>query len=365
MRNSPETVPFSIAAGGDKTPSVLVVGNFLSGNTVGTRGICEDLAERLVASGWLVLSTSRQRRRLVRIGDMVRTTWARRRQYDVAQVDVYSGNAFAWAEAVCWTLRRARKPYVLTLRGGDLPGLAGRWPRRMRRLLHSAAEVTVPSGYLLEQMRPYRSDLCLLPNPLDLSAYRHRLRERAGPRLVWLRAFHAIYNPSIAPQVVGLLLREFPAIRLTMLGPDKGDGSLERTQRAALRLALPDRIRFPGAVSKAEVAASLNHADIFLNTANVDNTPVSVLEAMACGLCVVSTNVGGIPYLLEHEHDALLVSPADPGAAANAVWRILTEPGLAQRLSANARRKVQAFDWSRILPQWEELLTDVGNGRRS
>ena len=68
-----------------------------------------------------------------------------------------------------------------------------------------------------------------------------------------------------------------------------------------------------------QVPSELNEFDIFLNTTFVDNTPVSVLEAMACGLCVVSTDVGGLSFLLEHEGDALLVPPDNPKAMAAAV----------------------------------------------
>jgi glycosyltransferase involved in cell wall biosynthesis len=100
----------------------------------------------------------------------------------------------------------------------------------------------------------------------------------------------------------------------------------------------------------------MNRGDIFLNTTNVDNTPISVIEAMACGLCVVSTNVGGLPYLLENEEDALLVAPGDPEAMATAVRRLLTDAELAERLSRNARRKAEQFDWSVILPRWQALL---------
>ena len=114
-----------------------------------------------------------------------------------------------------------------------------------------------------------------------------------------------------------------------------------------------------GPVRKEDIPQRLHEGDIFLNTARVDNTPVSVLEAMASGLCIISTNVGGIPYMLENEHDALLVPSDDDTCMAKAARRLLTEDGLAQRLSYNARRKVEEFDWSNILPRWERLLIDV------
>jgi glycosyltransferase involved in cell wall biosynthesis len=198
--------------------------------------------------------------------------------------------------------------------------------------------------------------MCLLPNPLDLSCYRFRLRERPLPRLVWLRAFHAVYNPTLAARMLARLVRYSADIHLIMAGPDKGDGSLQTLQRVTSELGLNGCITFSDPIVKTAVPEWLHKGDIFINTTNVDNTPVSVLEAMACGLCVVSTSVGGIPYLLEQEEDALLVPPNDPEAMAGAVLRVLTEPGLAAHLSTNARRKVEQWDWSVVLPEWERLL---------
>ena len=147
-----------------------------------------------------------------------------------------------------------------------------------------------------------------------------------------------------------------------MIGRDTGDGSLTRVRRAAALAAIAPRVELRGPVLKAEVPAWLDRSDIFVNTANVDNTPVTVLEAMACGLCVVSTNVGGIPYLLEDGQNALLVPPDEPQAMAAAIERILREPGLARRLSGNGRETVERFDWSAILPRWETLLHSVEAG---
>ena len=118
-------------------------------------------------------------------------------------------------------------------------------------------------------------------------------------------------------------------------------------------------LRITGGVSKNQVAEKLAAADIFLNTSRADNTPVSVIEAMACGLCIVSTNVGGIPFLLQHERNALLVNENDPSAMAAAVRRILTNADLSERLSRNARRDAEQFDWSAIVPQWDALLHTV------
>jgi glycosyltransferase involved in cell wall biosynthesis len=354
-------------------PRLLLVGNHLSGAGFNP-GVCEGLADRLRTRGWRVLTTSHQPRRVARVCDMLGTVWRLRHDYDVAHVDVYSGRAFFWADAVCRLLRLARKPYVVTLRGGNLVRFARRRRRRIAKLLCGASAVTTPSRFLLQHFassEPQDRRLPdaqairrsggthLIPNPIDVSAYRYRPRRLVEPRLVWLRAFHRIYQPEAAVAAFAEIVREFPHARLTLAGPDKGDGSLARAQRLAERGGLARQIEFAGPASKASLPALLDSGDIFLNTSRVDNTPVSVLEAMAGGLCIVSTNVGGIPYLLRHECDALLTPPGCPHEMAAAVGRVLREPALAERLSQNARRSVEPYDWPAVLPLWERLFVAV------
>lgn len=287
---------------------------------------------------------------------MLRSVWRWRREYQVSQVDVYSGPAFLWAIAVVGLLRLLRKPVILSLHGGRLPEFSRRWPRMVRGLLNAASVVTAPSRYLVREMEPYRLGIVLLPNPLDVAIYPAAVRSRPRPRIVWLRAFHETYNPSLAPAALALVLQRAPEAFLTMIGPDKGDGSLQRAAELASTLRVSDRIRFVPGIPKDRVAEALSQADIFINTTDADNTPVSVMEAMACGLCVVSTRVGGVPDLLEDGVDAMLVPPRDAKAMAAAVSRVLEDSLLAERLSSGARRKVEAFDWSILLPQWEGLF---------
>ncbi len=341
-------------------PPVLLVDNFLTGSGQNPSPTAE-LAVRLTATGRSVLTTSRHSNRGLRLADMIGTVWWQRRRYAVAGVAVYSGPAFFWAEAVCTALRAVGKPYILTLHGGNLPAFATAHPARVRALLTSAAAVTAPSPYLRDRLQPYRADVRLLPNPLDLAAYPFRARPLPGPHLIWLRAFHRIYNPTLAPAVLAALVAEFPAADLTMIGPDK-DGSLAAVRVTAAALGVADRLRLPGAVAKAAVPGWLDQGDIFLNTSNVDNTPISLLEALACGLPVVSTAVGGIPYLLTADVDALLVPPDQPAGMAAAVRRLWTAAGLAGRLAEAGRRNVASCDWGVVLPQWEGLLNAVAAG---
>lgn len=349
-------------AGGAELPPVLLVSNFLSGWD-GRRSYAEDLAARLKSAGLRVRTSSCFSFKPVRLADMVLAAAGARGDYQIAIVDVYSGAAFLWAEASIHAARLAGKRVVAVLHGGGLPDFAARHRARLTRLLARADAVISPSPYLQQTLRGFCSDIRLLPNAIDLAAYPCRFRRVASPRLVWLRSFHRIYNPEMAVRVLAAIRRRYPDATLVMYGVDK-DGSLERCRRLAGELGVDDAVRFPGVIPKEAVGRALAEADIFLNTADVDNTPVSVIEALACGLCVVSTNAGGVPFLLTHGEDSLLVRPGDAAAMQNAVLRLLAEPDLCGRISEAAREKAVQFDWNRVLPQWVGLIREVARDGR-
>lgn len=337
---------------------VLLLGNYLS-RTRGTRGFAEDLSDRLAQHGWNVFRASTIPNRFGRMFDILRTIWFYRHEYVIVEIDLYSGLAFWWAYTAAHILRMLGKPFVLNLQGGNLPTFARRYHGRVESLFNMAAAIVSPSNYLKAAFSDIRTDIYLFRNAIDLHPYGFVHRAEPKAKLTWLRAFHAIYNPSLGAETLAILRDEFPDVQLTMYGPDKADGSLEKLWQVAEHLGIAELLTTPGSVPKHKVPEHIVEHDIFLNTTNVDNSPTSVIEAMACGLCVVSTDVGGLPFLLTHDHDALLVPPDDPQAMADAVRRILTEPGLAERLSRNARTTAEQFDWSVVLPQWETLLLDV------
>jgi len=335
--------------------SLLLIGNFLS-RTTGTRSVCEELSQRLAANGWETIETSHHVSRITRLIHMLWTILFYSRRYRVAYVEVYSGPAFLWAELTVRLLSILHKPTVLVLHGGGLVDFAVKNKLRVAKLMGMGDLAVTPSLYLRSGLQSLRPDLLHLPNAVDVENYHFQLRKKPSPVLIWLRAFHEIYQPEMAVRVLANLIVEFPTATLIMIGPDKMDGSFERAMNEAKRLGVFSSISIIGPIRKSEVPEWIAKGDVFLNTTRLESFGVGVLEAALTGLPIVSTNVGELPFLWEHEQTAMLISDSDDRAMASAVIRILREPGLAERLSFNARKKAENFDWREILPQWEKIF---------
>jgi glycosyltransferase involved in cell wall biosynthesis len=198
----------------------------------------------------------------------------------------------------------------------------------------------------------------VIPNALNLEDYPFRLRERVLPSCFYLRAIHRNCGALIAIEAMGRVHQEYSSVTLNLAGPEMDDCRGE-CERLIAHYGLSGRVTLLGRISKPEIVRYGSQADIFLNPTFADNTPVSVVEAMAMGLCIVATRVGGLPYLLNHNETAVLVDPGDPAAFAEAVLRILRDPGLAVRISQNARREAEGMDWNRVLPSWKKIIQSV------
>jgi glycosyltransferase involved in cell wall biosynthesis len=226
--------------------------------------------------------------------------------------------------------------------------------------LGRAAAIVTPSAYLAHIFKGY-SELAgrirVISNILDIEAYPYRHRSSITPRLLWMRTFHEWYHPEMAIEVLVNLRRSHPSATLTMGGQEKGLGPAVRA--LAERRGLADAVRFPGFLGPADKQREFAAHDIFLNTNRVDNMPVSVLEAAAFGLPVVATAVGGVPYLLRDGETGLLVPDGDAAAMSDAVRRLLDQPGLAGRLSANGRRLAESCAWEPVRAQWQILFAEV------
>jgi glycosyltransferase involved in cell wall biosynthesis len=344
-------------------PRLCFVGHMLSRQPGHVTGQSEILADLFEQAGYSVIAVSSRLNRLARMTDTLLTLLHRRKEFDIAIIDVFSYRSFLLSDLASKAARIAGKPVILFLHGGSLPEFFAKYPDRAKKVLGRACQLLAPSRYLARAVEPLQMQAEVIPNVLDLSLYPYRKRMRLQPRLFWMRAFHELYHPEMAVQVIHRLHEELPDVSLTMAGQDKG--LLETTRRLAERLGVGERVRFVGFLDSEGKAREGDAADIFLNTNRVDNMPVSVVEACAMGLPVVATAVGGIPDLLTQEKTGLLVADGDVEAMAQAVVRLLREPELAQRLSDGGRELALESSWERVRLRWEQVFARIQGESRA
>lgn len=332
---------------------LLYVGNKLSkhGNTATS---IETLGVFLESEGFEVYYASSKKNKILRILDMIWSTLKYANKVDYVLIDTYSTINFWYAFIISQLCRLLSVKYITKLHGGNLPNRIKK-SRNFCDMIFQNAHINVaPSNYLFKAFENNGYDkLIYIPNTIELQNYSFKKRESVTPKLLWVRSFAKIYNPTMAVKVLFGLKNEFPQAMLCMVGPVK-DESYQETVQLIKELEID--VVFTEKLSKAEWTELSKQYDIFINTTHFDNTPVSVIEAMALGLPVVSTNVGGIPFLLKHQDNALLVPDNDVEKMINEIKKLLNNPKLANQVSENARIFVGDFDWEVVKKQWFELL---------
>lgn len=333
---------------------LLYIGNKPSGHKSNPTAH-NSLVKGLRADGFIIYSASRLNNKVLRLGHMISSFFGKFRNYNLILIDVYSTQNFWYAVVISRLAKIFSKKYIPILHGGDLKSRFSRSPEATKTLFQHAAAIVSPSKYLKEEVeRLGFKNVHFLPNPVFIKNYPFKKREDLQPKLLWVRAFDEIYNPLLALRSLKLLLKEYPSAELIMVGPDK-DGSLSNCRKFVKKHKLP--VKFPGKLKKSVWISLAEEYDIFLNTTTIDNSPISVIEAMALGLPVVSTNVGGMPYLIQSGSTGILVPPNDPEEMANAVGELLRNPEHAASMGLASRRMAEGFDWEAIKHEWNEILS--------
>lgn len=333
--------------------NILYIGNKLNSHGLNKTSI-ETLGVFLADEGYTLTYTSNKKNQIIRLLDMLFTTLFKMKKVDYILIDTYSTSSFWYAFFCSQVTRLVKAKYIPLLRGGDLPNRLKNSPFLCKMIFKNAYINVAPSNYLLEKFKEKGfENIVFIPNSISLEAYEFKSRVIIQPKLLWVRSFAAIYNPKMAVAVFKILKEKYPEAILTMVGPDK-DGSLIETKKFAESLHL--QVNFTGKLSKEEWTNLAEAYDIFINTTHFDNTPVSVMEGMALGLPVVSTNVGGIPYMLTSNENALLVNDNQAEEMVNAIESLLIDNKLAKKLTLNARQLVCTMDWQVVKQKWKEIL---------
>ena len=334
-------------------PRILIIGNFPPPEDGGLPSQGELLGEALASSGARIHVLSRKATRLGRLLHAITHTLLKGWAYDVFLIQIFSRRARFMETAVILAGRLWRKRLVLCMRSGSMPHYLDtyRWLTRSYRLGH---RIVFPSEYLRQACDARGLHGTVIPNFIPLNRYDFHKRRILKPRLLFLRTFHPMYNPELALKAFAEVKKHYPDAALTMAGINRGYE--EEVRKFAKDADLHD-VRFLGFIPKTDIPSLMNEHDILLNTPHIDNMPVTVLEAMACGLIVISTCVGGIPFLLRDGGTALFVRDDDAQDMAAAVARVMKDPDLAEALCVQGRRLVEEFTWEKLKGSWAEALS--------
>lgn len=230
---------------------------------------------------------------------------------------------------------------IVQYKGGLLSDFLRSGTGCKRWLLRRAHVLAVPSPYLARALAEHGLGSIIIPNIAELERFTWRERRSFRPHLLVARSLEALYGIDTVLKAFALLRRSHPDAELHIAG----DGSL----RASLAAVAGPGVTFHGALDSSALAALHQQCDVMVNASRADNMPVSLMEAMTTGLAIVSTNAGGIPDLVRHGHEALLVPVDDADALCAAVASVLQDSAGAADRAARARTAALAFSGERVV----------------
>jgi glycosyltransferase involved in cell wall biosynthesis len=285
----------------------------------------------------------------------------RARSCDVIHVFTASYSSFlltAWPAILAGKLYG--KKIILNYHGGRAEDHLKRSPLVSRRTICSADLLVVPSRYLEEVFARLGLRARVVPNFIEIERFPFRERRPLRPVFLSARHLEPHYNVECALRAFGLIQARLPAARLIVAGQGSQRSELELL---AHKLNLRN-VEFTGQKDHEEMGALYGLADILLNSSEVDNQPLSVIEAFASGMPVIATRVGGVPYLVKDRETGLLVERGDHHAMAKAALELLADEELAVRIARNALRESREYSWNRVRDGWLEVYGELTSAPR-
>lgn len=278
--------------------------------------------------------------------------WAAAGRVQVMHILANSG--WAWHLFVMPAVVTARlraTAVIVNYHGGSADAFLAHAPAYVPRMLARVSLRVMPSAFLQRVFSSHGLRAEVIPNSIDLSRFKPAPVRVFGqaPHLVVTRNLEPIYDIATAIRAFSRIRASFPQARLTIAGSGP-----ERARLLALvaDLGLQACVRLAGRIDNADMPELYAAADCLINPSTVDNMPVSILEAFASGVPVVSTCAGGIPDMLAHGVSGLLVPVGDDGAMAQQVLSVLRNPALASRLRQAGLAEAEKYGWTRVRTQW-------------
>ena len=278
-------------------------------------------------------------------------------RYDV--IHVYSASYYSYLLSVVPIVLLGRlygKKVLLNYHSGEAEDHLANWRLTALPIIRLAHTVVVPSGYLVDLFARFGIQARAIHNVVELEVFRYRDRSPIRPVFLTSRLHEPLYNVPCVLRAFRRIQDRFPDASLTVAG----DGWMRpELEQLAKDLDLRNTT-FVGRVPWGDMPDMYDAADIYLTATNIDNMPGSVIECLSCGLPVVTTDAGGVPYIVTHEETALIVPRDDDQAMAASAIRLLEDDTLAVTLGRNGREACLRFTWPAVRDAWLSAYHELG-----
>jgi L-malate glycosyltransferase len=313
--------------------------------------------------GATLYTTSTIENRVLRMIGILLSIIVRLPQSSFLLLHSFALRAFIMEDIVTTFALIIKKPILIRIHGGAFIEFFDRHPKWSRRILNRANIINTPSRYLQEELTKRGLQVEYLSNFINLQSFPSNRAVNKRHSLLWVRAFHEIYNPELAIITLSNLLKQYPDTTLTMIGHDQG--SLSKCKELIKLNNLEGKVIITGRIPNRELYKFYQTHEVFLTTTRYESFGVAIMEAASCGTPCVSTRVGEIPHLWT-DHENILFANSDPVDFASKVSELFENTELAGKLSLNASLNARKYSWENVKPLWLDTigrLIKIGNVR--
>lgn len=308
------------------------------------------------------LPVYKRRHRSIKLINLLGTIlfiFTKRNQISAGVLPLYgTSNSIRWYKLLSFILKTNGIKIICVIHGGSIPEQLANGEDKFDRIFQKADAIVTPSRFINQSLLKKNISSIVIKNPVSIKLYKFINKDVSRPTILWMRSFHETYNPLMAVRVAGLLAKKYPSFKMIMAGNDRG--LLSATKSLVRALKLEDKIVFPGYIDLKQKEELATECDFYISTNKIDNAPVSIIEYMALGLPVVAVNTGGIPFIIKHKENGLLVPEDDDKAMADSISNLLEDQQLFKSLRNNARKYALMYDEDIVLEKWKSLFKEMG-----
>lgn len=282
-------------------------------------------------------------------------------KYDI--VHVFSASYFSFVYVALSALLAAKlfgKKIILNYRSGEAEDFFSRWGKFFLPFVRRFDAVVSPSNYLVDVFAKFDVKARSINNFIIGEKYIYRERIPLRPIFLSNRILEPLYNIDCILRAFQIIQRQYTEAELIVAHEGFERNRLENlAQELKLR-----NVQFVGLVPHEKIAELYNSADIYLNSPNLDCMPGSLIECFQSGLPVVSTNAGGIPYIVKDGETGLLTDINDHEAIARKAIFLLENPDFTRKIIGNARIESRNYKWERVKEEWLGLYHELTEQKR-